>query len=846
MIKIADLLDCDFSRPVDEAVKVNDDDPDSVFAELTEYIATDRLRTEYENLFSTAAAASTNEFFGVWISGFWGSGKSHFAKNLGYVLANREVLGASARSLFTVTEGIALLDRMVACESFLLDTEVDVPAQANAEQIAAAMYRIAFRDLDHAADSTKPEAWRTKRPSAADWVKRLFDVCEIRRPGKTLALVMDGMGERFGELRAMVEEFAKESQGRRQAGKIPGPAWIIVTAEEQPPEALQDLFKHRIDLSTAGIREVAAGRVLRKKDSRESFVRKLFQDHGAALMQSVKLERCSRRTGFDEDQFVQFYPYLPHLIDLSIDSVAGIRRDPDAPKLPGCGNRSIVKQCFEMLVSDRTRLADQPIGALVTIDRIYELLEGSLPAKKQHEVFAIGLRCEDPSNPGMAARVARAICLMEFARTDLPRTAKNIAALLVKSVAEAPPLLEVAAILERLKTAKVVNGDEAGVWTLCEHDLDGLRDAADALEGLKNDVGAVNPRLPGWHNDLIQIVKKLLVASLAWYTRPLRAFNASVSRSINDIVGVLYSLVDLPIDVGVLQKRLAEAERRGASMQVQIDLLREQVGALVNLQAPSDSRFAIDTGLGNERTAYIVGLFGTGRQYVCEITRQNVGERAQYFRDKIRLHPGPTPMIYSGHATLKYIARAQHLPAVTSGVFEAVRAGFADLIFVYRHPLDSLLTNWVWWRTYIRERRCIAGVSQVYRNTEDLCADLERNFPEFKAFAEGDPAFFGDTAQGPRFLSFSEFVEETELYLQATPALTLRMEDFTTNPLTEFSKILDVMSVDADLGGRQIAPPRSRPYGYLAVKEKVPRFRSFIDGVTVTTKRRIEKIGYEL
>jgi len=56
----------------------------------------------------------------------------------------------------------------------------------------------------------------------------------------------------------------------------------------------------------------------------------------------------------------------------------------------------------------------------------------------------------------MAARVAKAICLMEFAKTDLPRTTKNIAALLVQHVAEAPPALAVAAILERLKEAQFV------------------------------------------------------------------------------------------------------------------------------------------------------------------------------------------------------------------------------------------------------------------------------------------------------------------------------------------------------------------------------------------------------
>jgi hypothetical protein len=175
----------------------------------------------------------------------------------------------------------------------------------------------------------------------------------------------------------------------------------------------------------------------------------------------------------------------------------------------------------------------------------------------------------------------------------------------------------------------------------------------------------------------------------------------------------------------------------------------------------------------------------------------------------------------------------------------AVGARFADLIFVYRHPLDSLLTNWVWWRTYIRERRCIAGISQVYRNTEDLCADLERNFMEFQAFAAGDPAFF-DAVGGLRFLSFTEFVEETALYLQSAASLTLRLEDFAIDPRKEFSKIIGVMAVDLDLNRLRVDSPRSKPYGYLAVRHKVPLFKTFIDALRAGTKRRIQKLGYEL
>jgi len=261
-------------------------------------------------------------------------------------------------------------------------------------------------------------------------------------------------------------------------------------------------------------------------------------------------------------------------------------------------------------------------------------------------------------------------------------------------------------------------------------------------------------------------------------------------------------------------------------------------------QAREVSQFYIDTGLGNDRTTYLIGLFGTGRLYVNGLMLQNSGERAKYFRDGIRLHRGPTSMIYSGRATRRYVSRGQFLPAVMSCILEAVRLGFADLIFLCRHPLDSLLTNWIWWRTYIHAHKGIGGISEIYKNTDNLCADLEQNFSEFKAFAEGDPDFFA-AEPGTRFLSFQEFVEETALHLQSA-TLTLRLEDFMVDPLKEFSKIVELMSVDFNSIRLPIVPPHTKPYRYLAIKDKVPRFRNFIDGLDAETKGRIQKIGYSL
>jgi hypothetical protein len=247
--------------------------------------------------------------------------------------------------------------------------------------------------------------------------------------------------------------------------------------------------------------------------------------------------------------------------------------------------------------------------------------------------------------------------------------------------------------------------------------------------------------------------------------------------------------------------------------------------------------------LGNDRTAYVIGLHGTGRLYVNGLLLQNIGARAEYLIDELRFHPGPTSMIYSGHATMRYISRGQGLPAVTSRILEAARSGFADVIFVYRHPLDSLLTNWIYFSRG-KTKKFPFYISEAYKNADDLCADLEQNFGEFKALAAGDPDFFAAEG-GPPFLSFQEFVEETELFLQSA-TLTLRFEDFMIDPLKEFSKIVEVMSVDLELSRLRVAHPTSKPYRHLAVKEKVPRFRNFIDELDAATKGRIENLGYDV
>ena len=244
------------------------------------------------------------------------------------------------------------------------------------------------------------------------------------------------------------------------------------------------------------------------------------------------------------------------------------------------------------------------------------------------------------------------------------------------------------------------------------------------------------------------------------------------------------------------------------------------------------------------KTGYLIGLFGTGRRYVNDLLLEHTGDRAKYLRDGIAFHPGPTPMVYSGHVTMKHVSRAQEPPAVMGRILQAIEAGFADSVFLYRHPLDSLLTNWIWWRTFLRHNREISGISQLYRNNHDFSSDLEENLAEFRAFAAGDPDCFGPQP-GPRFLSFAEFVEETELHI-GHATLALRLEDFAIDARKEFGRIAGVLSIDAGWEGRSFAEPKTRPFRHLIIQQNSAGFRKFVHDLDAETRQRIDRIGYGL
>lgn len=89
-----------FEKPVDRAIDgvIKADDEASLRVELDEYVITGEIGQRLEQFLEAYNNYTTAN--GVWISGFFGSGKSHLLKMLALLLENREVDGVKAFDIF--------------------------------------------------------------------------------------------------------------------------------------------------------------------------------------------------------------------------------------------------------------------------------------------------------------------------------------------------------------------------------------------------------------------------------------------------------------------------------------------------------------------------------------------------------------------------------------------------------------------------------------------------------------------------------------------------------------------------------------------------------------------------
>ncbi|MCE1168906.1 MAG: BREX system P-loop protein BrxC [Sphingobacteriia bacterium] len=150
-MKIKEILTIDLSEDIKNVIDLEDISEKEIQAEIESYIVTDGLAREYADFVDTFTSNILET--GVWISGFYGSGKSYFGKLLGYMLSNKTITGTPARDRiiqrFTGVNDEALvknaLSRLDAIKTRVVF--LDIAKQDTSKGLAFTLFRNFLRSL---------------------------------------------------------------------------------------------------------------------------------------------------------------------------------------------------------------------------------------------------------------------------------------------------------------------------------------------------------------------------------------------------------------------------------------------------------------------------------------------------------------------------------------------------------------------------------------------------------------------------------------------------------------------------------------------------------------------------
>lgn len=150
-MKIKEILTINLSEDIKNVIDLEDVSEVEIQAEIENYIVTDGLAREYADFADTYTSNILET--GVWISGFYGSGKSYFGKMLGYMLSNRIIGGTPARDRiiqrFTGINDEALVRNALLSLNTIQSRVVflDIAKQETSRGLAYTLFRNFLRSL---------------------------------------------------------------------------------------------------------------------------------------------------------------------------------------------------------------------------------------------------------------------------------------------------------------------------------------------------------------------------------------------------------------------------------------------------------------------------------------------------------------------------------------------------------------------------------------------------------------------------------------------------------------------------------------------------------------------------
>jgi len=544
----------DVTRDIPPVVYFHEQAPEKLAAEVREYIITggwpdghpnkkrvpEGIHESYVRLLRGIAAeldkAGGPDLPTAWISGFYGSGKSSFAKLIGLALDRHPTLQLpDGAPLFEAllardtspraAELRAAFDALIAKLGSLAPLSVvfDIGGTArdhehvHAVAVRQLQRRLGYSQSDpHVADFElrlektgdwqrfealalevlgqpwaelkdnplaeedfslvlhklypqhypEPTAWfasrggsRTRDGSPQDAVLAIRDMLRFRAPDATVFLVVDevsqyviGNKDRVDRLRAFATELGAVLHGR---------VWLIALGQQKLDEQadqsvlvwLRDRFPPRlqIHLAPTNIRDVIHRRLLQKTPAGEAELRRLFDLHRSSL----KLFAYGA-SDITPDDFVEVYPLLPNHIELLLQITSALRLRTSRAQGDDHGIRGALQLLGELFRSQR--LADAPIGSLISFDQIYEVQHTALDSDLQASMARV-LSATVNADP-LLLRAAKIVALLEHIQEVVPTSAELVSQCLFDRVDCGDRTTAVKAALEALRLKNLLGYSE--------------------------------------------------------------------------------------------------------------------------------------------------------------------------------------------------------------------------------------------------------------------------------------------------------------------------------------------------------------------------------------------------
>ena len=174
---IKDMFRKEIDREIQGVIIVGQGEETNVAQELEEYVVTKELQRHFADFFSAykKGIVGTTPKMGVWISGFFGSGKSHFLKILSYLLENQSVGDKKALDYFIdddkIVDPMVLADMKLAADTptdvilFNIDSKSDSGSKQDKDAIVNVFLKV-FNEM---------QGFCGSMPHLADLERRLSD-----------------------------------------------------------------------------------------------------------------------------------------------------------------------------------------------------------------------------------------------------------------------------------------------------------------------------------------------------------------------------------------------------------------------------------------------------------------------------------------------------------------------------------------------------------------------------------------------------------------------------------------------------------------------------------------------